>query len=77
MMRPVFLLSFLLMGAALAQDEEVEDESATESSSESVDESEDDFVLDGSEDHAADDEDVFVPSDEVSYQQSVPFPTDI
>ena len=77
MIRPVFLLSFFLMGVVLAQDEAVEDESTTEAVSESTDDAEDDVVLDGSEDHSADDEDIFVPTDEVSYQQSVPFPTDI
>ena len=77
MIRPVLLLSFFLMGVVLAQDEAVEDESTTEPVSESTDDAEDDVVLDGSEDHSADDEDIFVPTDEVSYQQSVPFPTDI
>ena len=71
MIRPVFLLSFFLMGVVLAQDEAVEDESTTEAVSESTDDAEDDVVLDGSEDHSADDEDIFVPTDEVSYQQSV------
>ena len=39
---------------------------------------EDDFELDlGTDDHLEDDEDVFEASVEVSYQQSVSFPTDI
>jgi len=77
MIRPVFLLGFFLMGAVLAQDEAIEEESTTAPVSEPADDAEDDVVFDGSEDHSADDEDVFVPTEEVSYQQSVPFPTDI
>lgn len=33
--------------------------------------------IDINTDHTEEDEDVFIPTDEVSYQQSVPFPTDI
>ena len=37
----------------------------------------DDLDLDSQEDHTEEDEDVFKPTDVVSYQQSVPFPVDI
>ena len=77
MIRPIFILSFFLMGTVLAQDEATEEESTTAPVSEPEDNAEDDVVFDGSEDHSANDEDVFVPTEEVSYQQSVPFPTDI
>jgi len=33
--------------------------------------------IDINSDHTQDDEDIFVPTEEVSFQQSVPFPTDI
>ena len=33
--------------------------------------------IDINTDHTQEDEDVFIPTEEVSYQQSVPFPTDI
>ena len=37
----------------------------------------DDLDLDRNQDHTEEDEDVFKPTDAVSYQQSVPFPVDI
>jgi hypothetical protein len=36
-----------------------------------------DLDIDSQEDHTEDDEDVFKPTDAVSYQQSVQFPVDI
>lgn len=81
MIRPTILLALFLTVAVLAQDEAVDDESTVETAEDAADEgteADDDFdVLGRSEDHTEDDEDVFIPSDEVSYQQSVPFPTDI
>lgn len=77
------LLLFLMLAvgvAAWAQDDAT-DETATESAPESIDElSEaelDDLDLDSNEDHTEEDEDIFRPTDVVSYQQSVPFPVDI
>lgn len=74
---------FVFMAAAGAQEpvpEEtsaVEDESAAETTDDIADDELDDFILDTNQDFTEDDEDVFIPSDKVSFEQSVPFPTDI
>ena len=72
----IFLLLFVFAGfTAWAQDDSADTE--TESTppaevEEEVDEYED-LDLDDTEDHTEEDEDVFRPTDVVSYQQSVPF----
>ena len=80
MLRLLPVLIFAIGSAAWAQDDATDD-AATETTPESVDElSEeelDDLDLDRNEDHTEEDEDVFRPTDVVSYQQSVPFPVDI
>jgi hypothetical protein len=78
----LILLAILATATAVwAQESTPDDESASESETETVDESAaeelDDLVLDGQEDHTEDDEDVFKPTDVVSYSQSVAFPVDI
>lgn len=80
MLRLLLVLLFAVGTAAWAQDDATDD-TASESTPESIDElSEeelDDLDLDRNEDHTEEDDDVFRPTDVVSYQQSVPFPVDI
>ena len=76
MYRCIVPLLFILTTAVWAQDDASEAEPAAESATESV-EDVDDPVLDNQADHTEDDEDVFKPTDVVSYEQSVPFPVDI
>ena len=80
MLRLLLVLMFAAGTAAWAQDDATDD-TATESLPESVDglseEELDDLDLDRNEDHTEEDDDVFRPTDVVSYQQSVPFPVDI
>ena len=78
------LLLVLTLGIALeawAQDDETDDAATTDPVPESIDEMSeeelDDLDLDRNQDHTEEDEDVFKPTDAVSYQQSVPFPVDI
>jgi hypothetical protein len=76
----LMLLAILATATAVwAQESTPDDESAaeTETVDESAAEELDDLVLDGQEDHTEDDEDVFKPTDVVSYSQSVAFPVDI
>jgi hypothetical protein len=76
----LMLLAILATATAVwAQESTPDDESAaeTETVDESTAEELDDLVLDGQEDHTEDDEDVFKPTDVVSYSQSVAFPVDI
>lgn len=85
-MRQIIAVMMLLLGPfAWAQDTASDDEAiATESEAQ---EDESDVILteeelevldiDGQEDHTEEDEDVFKPTDVVSYQQSVQFPVDI
>ena len=87
MYRLIILLALLGLAPVLAQDTASEDEVAAgdEVAAESPDAESpednpyyDDFELDlGNDDHTEEDEDVFEASVKVSYQQSVPFPTDI
>ena len=81
MLRMIVLLMFAVGATVWAQDDSTDDPAATESESESVEElSEEeleDLDLDRNQDHTEEDEDVFRPTDVVSYQQSVPFPVDI
>ncbi len=81
MNRIILLAFFVTMTAVWAQDATTEDPAATAAETEteeeySVDEL-DDFDLDSQADHTEEDEDVFKPTDVVSYTQSVPFPVDI
>ncbi len=81
MHRLLILTIFALATAVWAQEPASEDASAAEPEAEetetlSEDEFED-FDIDSQEDHTEDDEDVFKPTDVVSYQQSVAFPVDI
>ena len=81
MLRMIVLLMFAVGATVWARDDSTDDTAATESESESVEElSEEeleDLDLDRNQDHTEEDEDVFRPTDVVSYQQSVPFPVDI
>jgi biopolymer transport protein ExbD len=82
MIRLSVLLVFFLAHLAFAQEDGVVSSPDTQTAAEETDEDEsidfeelEDFDINA--DHTEEDEDVFVPTDEVSYQQSVPFPTDI
>jgi hypothetical protein len=81
MMRIVLMLVLLYALPIGAQDSEDEDRTATESPLETTDaepeEEVDDELIDDSSDYAREDEDDFIPSDEVTYEQAIPFPTDI
>lgn len=80
----VLTLGVFAMAAAVWAQESTDEEVA---SSETVAEAEsfeglteeelEDLDLDNQEDHTEEDEDVFKPTDAVSYQQSVQFPVDI
>ena len=80
-MHRLFLLAMLAtVGAVSAQDTPADDPSAGEpaptATAETVEGLSDD-VLSSQDDHIEEDEDVFKPTDVVSYAQSVPFPVDI
>ena len=81
MLRLVFMLMLLIAAPIGAQDSESEDPNPTESSTATTEEDSadeiDDELIDDSNAYPQEDEDDFVPSDEVTYEQSVPFPTDI
>ena len=77
------LLMLLLLSATplVAQDSETDEQSSTESTTkttaeETPDEIDDD-ILDDRDIYLKEEEDDFIPSDEVTFEQSVPFPTDI
>ncbi len=72
----VGLLMFISM-AVLAQDDASQ---SSDAETDTATEEETDVDLDDLEintDDTEEDDGVFIPTDEVSYQQSVPFPTDI
>ncbi|MCH8944024.1 MAG: hypothetical protein IH910_04475 [Proteobacteria bacterium] len=77
------LLMLMLLSAApiVAQDSETGERSSTESSTETTDtDSADEINVDEigeSDTYSQADEGDFIPSDEVTYEQSVPYPTDI
>ena len=77
------LLMLMLLSAApiVAQDSETGERNSTESSTETTDtDSADEINVDEigeSDTYSQADEGDFIPSDEVTYEQSVPFPTDI
>lgn len=81
MYRLIMLAILVTATAVWAQDAPSEDESATEPETEAVEgfseEDLEDLDIDGQEDHTEDDEDVFKPTDVVSFEQSVAFPVDI
>ncbi len=87
MYRIILLLILALATAVWAQDSAEEDVTATvpetetefevESIVELSEEEFEDLGIDGQDDHTEEDEDVFKPTDAVSYQQSIDFPVDI
>lgn len=83
MVRLLLLAVFILASAVWAQESAEEDASASDvvveaDSLEGLTEEElDDLDIDSQEDHTEEDEDVFKPTEEVSYEQSLEFPVDI
>ena len=81
MYRLILLAIFLVATTVWAQDAPPADESATEAETETVEalseEEFEDLGIDSQEDHTEEDEDVFKPTDVVSFTQPVPFPVDI
>ena len=83
MLRVVLLLVFLSANSVLAQDTKDADADATPESSEQAPEQtvagDDDLddLDDLDELYPVEDEDVFIPSENVAFGQSIPFPTDI
>jgi LPS O-antigen subunit length determinant protein (WzzB/FepE family) len=81
MYRLILIAIFATATAVWAQDPAVEDETVSEPETETVEgltaEELDDLDLDRQQDHTEEDEDVFTPTDVVSFQQSVNFPVDI
>jgi len=81
MYRLILLAVFVVATSVWAQDPTPADESVTESETETAEGlSEKDFEdldIDSQEDHTEEDEDVFKPTDVVSFTQPVPFPVDI
>ena len=79
MYRLILLAIFATATAVWAQDPASEDEPVSEPETvEGLTEEElEDLGLDDQEDHTEEDEDVFKPTDVVSFQQSVNFPVDI
>lgn len=84
MLRVVLLLGFLSVTPVLAQDTKDADAEAAPESSEQAPEqagekaADDLDALDGlDEPYPVEDEDAFIPSENVAFGQSIPFPTDI
>ena len=81
MYRLIILAIFITATVVWAQDPASDDESAanteTEAAEELPEDGLDDLDLDSQQDHTEEDDDVFKPTDVVSFQQSVPFPVDI
>ena len=81
MYRLILLAFFATATAVWAQESAPDEEQVSEPETETVEgiseEELEDLDLDGQEDHTEDDEDVFKPTDVVSFQQSVNFPVDI
>lgn len=75
MLRTMLVLLLLLTAPAVwAQDS---DDNGQESTDASEAAAEDTPVADDEELYAEEDEDVFIPSEDVKFGQSIPFPTDI
>ena len=81
MVRLIIFMILALGTAVWAQDDTPQDDSANEpeaETEESLTAAElEDLDLDSQEDHTEEDEDVFKPTDVVSFEQSVNFPVDI
>ena len=79
MLRLIPFAIVIATAAAWAQDPPSEDETAPEpEATEAISEEDpDDFDIDSQEDHTEEDEDIFTPTDVVSFEQSVMFPVDI
>ena len=81
MYRLILLAVLITATAVWAQETPPEDESVSETEPETLEglsaEEIEDLELDGQEDHTEADDDVFKPTDVVSFQQSVNFPVDI
>ena len=80
MYRLILLVIFATATAVWAQEPTTDQEepvTETETVEGLTEEELEDLDLDDQEDHTEEDEDVFKPTDVVSYQQSVPFPVDI
>ena len=88
MLRVVLLLIFLSITSVMAQDAKdadadaapVSSEQASDQASEQVPEKKadgDDDLDNLDEPYPVEDEDVFIPSENVAFGQSIPFPTDI
>jgi len=79
MYRMIVLAMFFFATSAWAQESTPADEAETETTAEAEETAtaEDIEVPDNPTDYLEGDDDVFKPTDVVSYQQSVPFPTDI
>jgi hypothetical protein len=84
MYRLILLAVFTVATAVWAQDPADDETQATEPVETEAnplaglsEEELEDLDIDSQEDHTEDDEDVFKPTDAVSYQQSVQFPVDI
>ena len=84
MLRVVLLLIFLSATSVLAQDAKDADADAAPEQSEQAPEQApektaagDDDLDDLGESYPVEDEDVFIPSENVAFGQSIPFPTDI
>jgi hypothetical protein len=79
MIRILLVLLALSITAALAQDATDPETDAAEEAPETVDEVAEDFpgIDDDLELYPVEDEDAFIPSENVAFGQSIPFPTDI
>ena len=80
MIRILLLLMALSITAALAQDATDPETDPTEEAPEAVDEVAEElpeFEDDLDEFYPVEDEDAFIPSENVAFGQSIPFPTDI
>ena len=82
-MRRLLLLLLLAFPVWAQETEQAEPDAAAESAAESVDPAEQEETEDVDSDDVLDelyseeDEDVFIPSEDVKFGQSIPFPTDI
>lgn len=79
MLRAAVIAAVLVSVAVWAQESSDDEPVAAETEAEETldDDDYEDFDIDSQEDHTEDDEDVFTPTDVVSYSQSVQFPVDI
>lgn len=81
MYRLIMLMVLILATAVWAQDPAADEDPVTTPPSEEVEglteEELEDLNIDGQEDHTEEDEDVFKPTDAVSYSQQIRFPVDI